>query len=425
MTSPARNASSTTARLASAVTRRRFLQGSALVGFSAFLAACTSSGGASQPPASIAIPTVPPESEAANASPTPKPSPTGPLQFANWEAYIDQTKAADAKSGVLPAGSSPTIENFKKKYGVDVNYVEKINDNEEFYALIQPALSTGLTTGWDLIVMTDWMAARLISKGWIEKIDPSSVPNCTANLRDALRNQPWDPGNDYHYPWQSGMTGIGYDKKALQAAGKPAPKSIADLYTLPPNKITFLTESRDTFGLGLLKLGKNADPATTTDDDLQAVHDDLQPIVTAGARFTGNDYLADFASRKVWAAMVWSGDLASSADPSQVFVFPTEGVMVWTDNMMIPKGATNKYTAELMMNYVYDPKVAAQIEAYVYYVCPVKGADVEIAKLDSSAPSNPLIFPTADIVAKQHNFQFLSDELDAKLKELYLDLTNQ
>jgi spermidine/putrescine transport system substrate-binding protein len=402
------------------LSRRRFLQGSALVGFSAFLAACTSSGQTEAPP-SIGVPTPPPESEAANASPTPLPSPTGPLQFANWEAYIDLAGAA-GEAGKYSPGSSPTIENFKKQYGVDVNYVEKINDNEEFYALIQPALSTGLSSGWDLIVMTDWMAARLISKGWIEKIDQSTVPNCVQNLRDALRNQPWDAGNDYHYPWQSGMTGIGYDKEALKAANKPAPKNLTDLYALPANKITFLTESRDTFGLGLLKLGKNPDPATTTDDDLQAVHDDLKPIVDAGARFTGNEYLQDFASHKVWAAMVWSGDLASSGDPQQVFVFPEEGTMVWTDNMMIPKGAEHAYTAELMMNYVYDPKVAAQIEAYVYYVCPVKGADVEIAKIDDTAPSNPLIFPPADIVAKQHNFQFLSDELDAKLKELYLDL---
>ena len=409
-----------TASVELALSRRRFLQGSALVGFSAFLAAC-GGGGESTGRASIGVPTPPPESAAANASPTPLPSPTGPLQFANWEAYIDLTGKAYDEGKYLP-GSSPTIESFKKKYAVDVNYVEKINDNEEFYALIQPALSTGLSSGWDLIVMTDWMAARLISKGWIEKIDQGNVPNCTGNLRDALRNQPWDAGNDYHYPWQSGMTGIGYDKGALQAAGKPAPKSIADLYTLPANKITFLTEFRDTFGLGLLKLGKNPDPATTTDADLQAVHDDLNPIVDGGARFTGNEYLEDFASHKVWAAMVWSGDLASSGDPQQVFVFPTEGVMVWTDNMMIPKGAEHKYTAELMMNYVYDPKIAAQIEAYVYYVCPVKGADVEIKKLDETAASNPLIFPTPDIVAKQHNFQFLSADLEQTLKDLYSDL---
>jgi len=421
MTGSARTTSNLEAAVAAQLTRRRFLQGSALAGFSAFLAACGAGGGESPSPAQINVPTVPPESEAAAASPTPKPQPTGPLQFANWEAYIDLAgKAYD--TGVYTAGSSPTIEQIKKKYGVDVNYVEKINDNEEFYALIQPALSTGLSTGWDLIVMTDWMAARLISKGWIEKLVQDDLPNCGANLRDALKNQPWDPGNDYHYPWQSGMTGVGYDEKALNNAGKPIPKSVADLYTLPANKITFLTESRDTFGLGLLKLGKNADPATTTVDDLQAVHDDLAPIVQGGARFTGNEYLQDFASGKVWAAMVWSGDLASSGDENQHFVFPTEGVMVWTDNMMIPKGAEHKYTAELMMNFVYDPKIAAQIEEYVYYVCPVKGADVEMQKLDESAPSNPLLFPTPDIIAKQHNFQFLSDELDAKLKELYLDL---
>ena len=97
--------------------------------------------------------------------------------------------------------------------------------------------------------------------------------------------------------------------------------------------------------------------------------------------------------------------------------------MIWTDNMVIPKGAVNKYTAELMINFVYDPKIAAQIEDYVYYVCPVKGADKEIKALDPGAESNPLIFPTPDIQAKYHNFQFLSDELEAKLDELYLDLT--
>jgi spermidine/putrescine transport system substrate-binding protein len=222
------------------------------------------------------------------------------------------------------------------------------------------------------------------------------------------------------------MTGVGYDSKALTAAGKVAPKSLKDLYALPANKITFLTESRDTFGLGLLKLGKSADPATTTVDDLQAVHDDLKPLVLAGARLTGNDYLQDFASRKVWGAMVWSGDLASSADASQIFVFPEEGTMIWTDNMLIPKGAVNKYTAELMMNYVYDPAVAATIENYIFYVCPVAGIEDLLKQLNASAPLDAahlaLLFPTPDVIAKQHNFQFLNADLDAKLKELYLDL---
>jgi spermidine/putrescine transport system substrate-binding protein len=408
------------------ISRRNVLKGAALGGVATFLAACSS--GTSEPsqsaaPQSIAIPTPPPATATpVPATATPVPSPTGPLKFANWPAYIDLTgKAYD--TGEYAPGSSPTIEKFKKKYGVDVDYEEKVEDNKTFYATIQPQLQAGSPTGWDLIVVTDWLAAKVISHGWAEKLDQGNVPNCTANLQDALKNEPWDPGNDYHYPWQSGMTGIGYNKKTLTQAGHAEPKSIADLYTLPPDKVSFLTESRDTFGLGLLKLGKSADPATTTSDDLQAVHDDIKPLVDQGLIFADNSYLKNFASKKTWAAMVWSGDLASSGSADDVFVVPTEGVMIWTDNMVIPKGATNKYTAELMMNFVYDPVIAAAIEDYVYYVCPVKGADVEIKKLDPEAATNPLIFPPADVQAKFHNFQFLPEELEMTLDELYLDLS--
>jgi spermidine/putrescine transport system substrate-binding protein len=91
--------------------------------------------------------------------------------------------------------------------------------------------------------------------------------------------------------------------------------------------------------------------------------------------------------------------------------------------MVIPVGATNKFTAELMMNFVYDPKIAAQIADYVFYVSPVNGAAAEIAKIDPSAATNPLLFPPPAVVAGQHNFQFLTDELEAKMNALYSDLS--
>jgi spermidine/putrescine transport system substrate-binding protein len=406
------------------LTRRRFLQGTALAGFSAFLAACAGAGASeSAGPASIGIATAPPVATAApSAAPTAKPTPTGPLEFANWPAYIDLTgKAYD--TGVYTKGSSPTIEQFKKAIGVDVHYVEAIEDNKTFYAKIQPHLQAGEPTGWDLIVVTDWLAAKIIAKSWAEPINHGDVPNAVNNLQDSLKNQPWDTNNDYHFPWQSGMTGIGFNKKSLAGAGIAEPKSLQDLWKIKPGKISFLTESRDTFGLGLLKLGKDANPATTTADDLQAVHDDIKPLVDGGLIFADNSYLDNFASKKTWAAMVWSGDLASSGSEDDVFQVPDEGLMIWTDNMVIPKGAANPYTAALMINFVYDPKIAAQIEDYVYYVCPVKGADVEIKKIDAGAATNPLIFPTPDMTAKYHNFQFLDPDLEAKLDELYNDLT--
>jgi spermidine/putrescine transport system substrate-binding protein len=412
-------------RVFAGLTRRRFLQGTALAGFSAFLAACAGTGTESPTTAgSIPIATAPPVSPAPTAAgPTTAPQVTGPLKFANWPAYIDLSgKAGELE--VYSPGSSPTIEQFKKKYSIDVDYEEKIEDNKTFYATIQPQLQAGSATGWDLIVITDWLAAKVISKGWAEAINPVDVPNAVKNLNDNLKNQPWDANNDYHYPWQSGMTGIGFNTKVLKSANIAEPKSLKDLWAIRSDKVSFLTESRDTFGLGLLKLGKSADPSSPTlADDLQAVHDDIKPLVDKGLIFADNSYLKNFAAKKTWAAMVWSGDLASSGTEGDTFQPPEEGLMIWTDNMVIPKGAVNRYTASLMINFVYDPKIAAQIEDYVYYVCPVKGADAEIKKLDPGAETNPLLFPPADWAPKFHNFQFLDPDNEAKLDELYLDLT--
>jgi spermidine/putrescine transport system substrate-binding protein len=408
-----------------AVSRRAVLKGGALAGFGAFLAACagvdtSAAPGASSAPGSVSVPTPPSVSVEPSVAATPK-TVTGPLKFANWAAYIDLTgKAADEEQ--YAPGSSPSLEEFKKKYGVDVDYEEKIEDNPSFLSQIQPAFVANVPTGWDLIVMTDSFAAEIISKGWAEKIDQENVPNCTANLRDALRNQPWDPGNDYHYPWQSGMTGVGYNAKALKDNGIAPPTKIADLWNMPANKVEFLTEARDTFGLTLLKLGIDPDPAKVTVDDLQKVHDDIKPLVDKGLKFLGQGYLESFGAKNVWAGYVWSGDLASSGGEDDKFVFPEEGVMIWTDNMVIPKGAANKYTAELMMNWVYDPKIAADIADYVYYVSPVKDVAPLIKELDPGAESNPLLFPDDAVVAKSHSFQFMSPELETKMNDLFADL---
>jgi len=413
------------------LSRRHFIQGTAVAGVTIFLAACSGGASATATPGASAAgsPGAASPSPAESPSPTPAPTPkvvTGPLKWANWPAYIDLTGQAATNQKYAP-GSSPTIVDFEKKYNVKVDYEEKIEDNNSFFATIQPQLVTGLPTGWDMIIVTDWMAGKLINLNWAEKIDQDNVPNCVSNLRDALKGYPWDANNDYHYPWQSGMTGIGYDSTSLKNAKLPAPTKLADLWTLPSDKVTFLTEARDTFGLGLLKLGKSADPTQTTSDDLQAVHDDIAPLVAKGLRFTGNEYLQDFASKKTWAAMVWSGDLANSGSADQLFVFPEEGTVVWSDNMLMPKGAANKYTAELMMNWVYDPKIAGQIANYVYYVSPVKGADAVVAQLNASSPIPPeklvLLFPTPAIVAKQHNFEYLSPDLEKTLNTLFTDLS--
>jgi spermidine/putrescine transport system substrate-binding protein len=397
------------------LTRRRFIQGSAVAGFSAFLAACTGSGSSQSPSASQA-----PATSATPAASTPAESltPTGPLRFANWDAYIDVEE---------DEVTSPTLVDFEQEYGVKVEYANaRIEDNATFVATIRPQLQSGVDTGWDLIVLTDWMAAKLVEAGWVEKIDQANVPDAVANLRDALKGLSWDPNQDYHYPWQSGATGVGYNSKST---GRELTK-IADLFDPAfAGKVTLLSDTRDLFPFIHRLLQARGEASATpseemTAEDAQKAHDFLKPFVDSAhvRAFTGNEYLADFASGATSAAMVWSGDLASSAGPDDVFVYPEEGSNIWTDNMLIPKGAKNKYTAELMINWVYDVDRAARLANWIYYISPVKGADVAVLELDPELEGNELLFPTQEVTDKQHPQPNWDEATETTIDELYADL---
>jgi spermidine/putrescine transport system substrate-binding protein len=389
---------------ADSISRRSFIQGGALVGFSAFLVACGTKGtGAS---ASAAPSTAPSEAAPASVepsvapSPTEKPSPAAILNFANWPLYID----TDDKD----ATKHKTLEDFKAKYGTTVKYSEVIDDNESFFGTIKPSLEAGQDTGWDLMVLTDWMAGKVIRLGWVETMDLGNMPNKVANLKDIYLNVDFDPTNDHHAPWQSGMTGLGYDSKKTGDL-----TSLAVLWDSKwKGKVEYLTEMRDTVGLTLLKLGK--DPNQATRDDLDAAIAEIKTAVDGGIvrAFKGNAYAVDLVKGDVLLAMAWSGDIVQKQleKASLKFTVADEGGMLWTDNMLIPKGAKNKYTAELMIDFVYTPEIAAQIEAWVNYICPVKGAQELLVADSPDIANNPLIFPPDDVLAKLKIFKSLTED---------------
>ncbi|MEO7663966.1 MAG: spermidine/putrescine ABC transporter substrate-binding protein [Candidatus Limnocylindrales bacterium] len=398
------------------VTRRAFLVGTGLTGVAAFLAACNSGASPSPSTASSASPT-----DAASGAPTVAPTEeavVGPLNFANWPAYIDLTE---------DESSSPTLTDFEAKYSIKVNYQEEIEANEDFYATIAPQLGATppLDTGWDIIVLTDYMAARVVRAGWIEELNAANIPTALANVRDELRGLDWDPDMKFHMPWQSGATGVGYNVKST----KRDLTKVADLFDPAfAKKVTLLSGYADTFSLvGLLLKAKgdiSNDPAAMTYEDAQKVHDYLKPFVDSGhiRAFTGNEYLQDFGSGDTWAAMVWSGDLASSGGEDDRFVYPEEGSIIWTDNMLIPVGAQHKRAAEAMVDYVYEVANAARLAAWIYYISPVKGVSDEIKKTDADLAANPLLFPPADVAAKMYPQMALTDEEDVKWAELSSNL---
>jgi spermidine/putrescine transport system substrate-binding protein len=191
--------------------------------------------------------------------------------------------------------------------------------------------------------------------------------------------------------------------------------------------VTFLTEMRDTVGLTMLKLGK--DPAAAAQADADAAVAEIKKAVDAGIvrAFMGNDYAEEMVSGNVVLAMAWSGDIVikQAEKATLVWQIPDQGGMLWTDNMLIPKGAQHKYTAELMIDFVYDPKIAAQIAAYVNYVTPVKGAKEALQADDPDMAGNPLIFPPDDILAKVKIFKGLSEEEETYFNDKFQEVSGE
>jgi spermidine/putrescine transport system substrate-binding protein len=395
-----------------ALTRRRFLQGSTLAGFGAFLAACSS--GATPSPSAAASAAASAGASAGASADTGEI--TGPLNWANWPAYIDLTE---------DESSSPTLTAFEDKYGIKVNYQEKIQSNEDFFASLQPSLSAGLDTGWDLIVMTDYMAARLVNLGWVEQIVKANIPTAVANVRDQLLGIAWDPELNYHFPYQSGATAVGYNSVST---GRDL-TAVADLFDPAfKGKVTLLKGWQDTFpliGLYLKSIGKLEHlPPEMNNDDADTIYAFLKPYVDDGhiRAFTGNEYLKDFASGDTWVAVVYSGDLASSGGENDVFIYPDEGSMIWTDNYMIPNGAQHKRAAEAMIDFTYNVDIAAALADWIFYISPVKGVAEAIVAIDPEAADNPLLFPPADVVANMYANPDLSTEDDVYWNGLALDL---
>ena len=318
------------------------------------------------------------------------------LVVSNWPEYIDQEDK----------GYVSTLTEFEKTTGIKVDYTADVNDNNEFFAKVSNQLGSCSSSKRDLFVLTDWMAARMIQVGWIQKLDASRVPNLHANLIDSLSTAGWDKKRDYSAPWQSGLTGIAYNKSKVKEV-----KSFEELLTRSDLKgrIALLTEMRDTMGFLLLMDG--ADPENFTDAQWDKGIERLRKVRGDGQirSFTGNEYVQDLSSGNVVACEAWSGDIANAGDDNLVFVTPEEGHMIWADNMLVPNLATHQKNAEDWINYYYEPEVAAKLAAYNSYICPVKGAQQAMEKVDPEQVDNPLIFPTEETLSVTHGFMALDE----------------
>ena len=312
------------------------------------------------------------------------------LNFSNWPFYMD-----------VEGQRHPTLDQFTEQTGIRVNYFEDINSNDEYFATIQGRLRQGQGIGRDIIVATDnsRFPALYVEQGWVQELDKDLIPNFE-NLIDAQASPPFDPERKFSLPWLSGMDGIAWNEELTGPV-----TSITQLFEDPKlkGKVTVFSEMADTIGLVLLDNGD--DPAAVTDEAFDRAIERVQAAVDSGQirRFTGNDYVQPLATGNLVACVAWGGDIAQAApdNPHLRWALPEQGGIIWTDNMMIPTGGSVP-TASTYMNFVYDPKIAAQIAVGTSYISAVRGVKEEATQLDPASANNPLIFPDDDTLSRVH-----------------------
>ncbi len=352
--------------------------------------------------------------------------PNGVVNFANWPYYIDKAKDA---SGQL---THPSLDLFTKSTvsadlpkGIQVNYREVIQANSSFFGKIQPSLAAGEPTGWDIIVITNGETlTKLTQSNYLVPLPTNMRPNFDANASDAVKDPAYDPGNKLTMAWQSGLTGIGWDPKQVAALrpAKPTITSIEDLFDPAfAGKVGMFGDNQDLPNFVLLALGVN--PETSTPADWQKAADKLtaqRPNVRA---YYEQNYINALNNGDVAITMAWSGDIfqsnLSGAATGLQFTVPTEGAIIWTDNMCIPVGVQNPVDAIMMMDFVYKPDVQALIEEYNGYICPVPASQAIIAKTDPLTAKSPLVFPLASEMTKFHTYRVLDESEQLQWNALF------
>jgi spermidine/putrescine transport system substrate-binding protein len=343
------------------------------------------------------------------------------LRWLNWPAYIDISEDET---------SYPSIDEFTKQTGVQVEYDEGLLDNADFLAQYSPDLRNGNNTGWDVMTPGGWVVERMSRNGWLEELDHSKLPNWTANCADYAKGLWFDPDNKYSLWWQGGITGLAYDPKLTG-------REITTFDDLLDPKFDGVaggfSDMRDMFGLTLLSLGVKPENATV--DDVKRAQQKLLGAPQGHFRgFYGNEYYDALAAGDLAISVAWSGDISQMNlydNPDVKFVVPDTGGMRWNDNFVIPKGGANIEKALMLLDYYYSVPAATMLSEYVGYFTPVKGvseqitADAQKAKDDGDKETADLykaLAPTVVPDPSQISNTFTDKQLNEDEEKQWNDL---
>ena len=327
------------------------------------------------------------------------------VNVATWVVYVDS-------EGSGKRHRHPTLIEFTRRTGIRVSYSEPINNNLQIVGQVGIPLAMGRYSGYDLLVLTDWIVAELARIGWVQPLSPAAVPNA-GRLVPEFRNHPLPDVARYSLPWQGGFTGIAWNRDLTH---RPV-LSMTDLLTSRDlhGKVGVVPEMRDVMGLIMLDMG--VDPASFTDADFNAALKMLDRAVVSGQiRSVTADYIPQLHAGKLAACVAWPSDVifVQPRYPQLRTALPNAGGLLWTDNMVIPAFARHKLNAERLINFYYEPVIAAQLSAYELYICPVQGTQSVMRRLDPALAGQQYIFPSHQLLARGHYFKLLPPAVSAK-----------
>ncbi|NBP08897.1 MAG: spermidine/putrescine ABC transporter substrate-binding protein [Gammaproteobacteria bacterium] len=334
------------------------------------------------------------------------------VRWANWTYYLDYDKKTQ---------SNPTLNKFFETTGIKATYSEDIDDNGTFNGKVLPQLGINSDIGYDLVTITDWNAGFWIEQGYAAKLD-ADVINNKKNIRPVLAEAGFDPGRNYSLTWASGFAGFGWNTQKLPKGVR----TMEDLFA-PENKgrVVVLSEMRDTMGIILQYQG--VDPSTSfTEDQFMNGIEFLKGKIADGfiRKVRGNAYTEDLQNGDALAVIGWSGDILNLKEDTKGkfdFQVPESGGTLWSDNLLIPSTSAHKKNAERLMNYYYDPVVSAQVYSEVQYICPVVGAQEEVAKVNPKRAENPFIFPEQATLNNVKIFRPLSNDEQTAFQKAFDD----
>lgn len=324
------------------------------------------------------------------SSPTP-PQPAKELTIYNWEGGLPQA----------------ILDAFTEEYGVAINYQSFVN-SEEAVANVKAG------NVYDVVMMDSTYIAELLTSGRLTELNPSNVPNLrniSANFRDLI----YDPGNRYSVPYSWGTTGLVVRSDLF---GKSV-SSWNDLWEGEIGQVGIWDDPRSMISLTLCQLGYSVN--SDKPEELEAALERLLELKQRAVFLEQFDPWTSapvLDSGQITIALGWAYDALAGQELNSAidYVIPQEGTLLWLETMVIPANSPNQYTAELFINFMLRPEITGQFVNEMYYAVANDPAEEFI---DPAILSNPIVYPTNDMLANAELLLPLSNETQQLYDEIW------